>query len=322
MNSVLKNIAFLPLAAVMLLGATALTPAHAASSSTLPTIAFNTQTGIDASAADIQNTWTALQTMGTDKFVGGVIGGFKLDESSLIAAAMSIGSTELDNFLRSGSLNSAIPNVGDVLSNVMTSGAGIDLSSVVGSFTNGGGSLTSASLLSGGGVGTAGGQCDPSVASDLANQGLQKVTDTVSIGMSSEYGFSKMAEMTGSGASGGFASMGCLDKLFQNTGTDIMFKPPTMGQLTNMLQNWTCPKVPGVASQIAGAFGNNDRFQTASLGGFFPLTTYGEANDGLKPQAPGLGNGIAALFGDAFASTTTPKASDIAEMTSLGSLFK
>ena len=306
---------------MLLLGTSALSPASAASS-TLPTIAFNTQTGIDATSADIQNTWTALQTMGTDQFVGGVIGGFKIDESSLIAAALSIGSTELDNFLRSGNLTSAIPNAGEVLSKAMTSGAGIDLSSMVGSFTSGGGTLTTASLLSGGGVGMSGGQCDPSVASDLANQGMQKVNDTVSIGMSSEYGFSKMADVTGSGASGGFASMGCLDKLFQNTGTDILFKPPTMGQLTNMLQNWTCPQVPGVADQIAGAFGNTDRFQTASLGGFFPLTTYGEANDGMKPQAPGLGTGIAELFGDSFASNTTPGASDIADMTSLGKLFK
>lgn len=317
MKTMLRRIAYASLASI-LIGATALSPAHAASS-TLPTIAFSTQTGIDATSSDIQNTWTALQTMGTDKFLGGMIGGFKLDESSLIAAALSIGSSELDNFLRSGNLSSSIPNVGDVLSKVMTSASGIDLSSMVGSFTSGGGNLTTASLLSGGGAGAAGGQCDPSVAGDLATQGLKKVNDTVSIGMSSEYGFSQMAKMTGSGSTGSFASMGCLDKLFQNTGVDILFKPPTMGQLTNMLQNWTCPKVPGIGEQIAGAFGSNDRFQTASLGGFFPLSTYGEANDGGKN---GLGNGIAGMFSAAFANSETPKASQIAEMTDIGKLFK
>ncbi len=52
-----------------------------ASSSTLPLIAFSTQTGINASASERQSTWSALKTMGTDQFVGGVIGNFKLDES-------------------------------------------------------------------------------------------------------------------------------------------------------------------------------------------------------------------------------------------------
>lgn len=321
MTRISRTIAALPLAAMILLGATALTPASAASSSTLPLIAFSTQTGINASASDVQSTWSALKTMGTDQFVGGVIGNFKLDESSLVAAAMTIGSTELDNFLRSGSLSSSTSGIGSVLSSVMTNAAGIDLSSVVGSFTSGGGAISAASLMTGSGATASGGQCDPSVASDLASQGQQKVNDIVNIGMSSEYGFSQMSQMT-KGTSGGFASMGCLDKLFQNTGADIMFKPPTMSMLTNMLQNWTCPQVPGVASQIAGAFGSGDRFQTAALGGFFPLSTYGEANDGTKPDAPGLGMKIADAYGTDFASVKTVSSGDISKMTDLGTLFK
>ncbi len=320
MNRISRTIAALPLAAMILLGATTLTPA-AASSSTLPLIAFSTQTGINASASDVQSVWSALKTMGTDQYVGGVIGNFKLDESSLVAAAMTIGVSELDNFLRSGSLSSSTSGIGSALSSVMTNAAGIDLSSVVGSFTSGGGAITAASLLTGTGATASGGQCDPSIANDLATQGQQKVNDIVNVGMSSEYGFSQMSQMT-KGTSGGFASMGCLDKLFQNTGTDIMFKPPTMSMLTNMLQNWTCPQVPGVASQIAGAFGSGDRFQTASLGGFFPLSTYGEANDGTKPNAPGLGQKIEELFGADFASVKSVSNGDISKMTDLGTLFK
>lgn len=321
MNSIWRKLAALPLAAMILLGGTAVTPTSAASSSTLPLIAFSTQTGINASASDIQSVWSALKTMGTDQFVGGVIGNFKLDESSLVAAAMTIGVSELDNFLRTGTLSSSASGIGSVLSSVMTSAAGIDLSSVVGSFTNGGGALSTTALLSGSGAATLGGQCDPAVASDLATQGQQKVNDIVNVGLSSEYGFSQMSQMT-SGTSGGFASMGCLDKLFQNTGTDILFKPPTMSMLTNMLQNWTCPQTPGVTEQIANAFGSGDRFQTASLGGFFPLSTYGEANDGSKPQAPGLGQKIADLFGSDFASVQSVSNSDISDMTDLGKLFK
>jgi hypothetical protein len=287
----------------------------------LPTISFATQTGITASTSDIQATWNSLKTMGTDQFVGGVIGNFKLDESSLVAAAMTIGVSELDNFLRTGSLNSSTSDVGSILSSVMSKAAGIDISSVVGSFTNGGGSLTSASLLSGSGATASGGQCDPTIATELATQGQQKVDDIVKVGTSSEYGFSQMSEMTGSGATGSFASLGCLDKLFQNSGADILFKPPTMGMLTNMLQNWTCPKIPGVADQIAGAFGSGDRFQTGALGGFFPLSTFGESNDGSS-EPPGLGTAIASAFGEKFASTTTIGSSQISEMTDLNSLFK
>jgi hypothetical protein len=316
-----RKLAALPLAAVILLGASALTPAAATSSSTLPMIAFNTQTGLNTSTGEVQSVWSALKSMGTDQFVGGVIGNFKLDESSLVAAAMTIGATELDNFLRSGSLTSSTSGIGGILSDVMARGAGIDLSSVVGSFTSGGGSLSTASLLSGTGATASGGQCDPSVANDLALQGQQKVNDIVSVGLSSEYGFSQMSQMT-KGTTGGFASMGCLDKLFQNSGSDILFKPPTMSMLTNMLQNWTCPQVPGVAEQIAGAFGNGDRFQTAALGGFFPLSTYGEANDGMKPRAPGLGQTIEDAFGAKFASVKSVSSEDIAQMTDLGKLFK
>jgi len=321
MTAMFKKLIPLQLAAVILLSATALTPAEAASSSTLPTIAFSTQTGINTNQSEIQSTWNALQTMGTTQYLGGVIGNFKLDESSLIAAAMTIGASELDNFLRTGALASAIPNVGDVLSKAMSSASGIDLSSMTGSFTGGGGSLTSAALLSGSGVAAAGGQCDPSVAADLASQGQQKVNDIVSVGLSSEYGFSQMSQMT-KGATGGFASMGCLDKLFQNTGTDILFKPPTMGQLTNMIQNWTCPKVPGVEQQIADAFGSGERFQTAALGGFFPLSTYGEANDGSAPKAPGLGSTTEQLYGQGFSSSQPLKGGEIAELTDLSKLFR
>lgn len=317
MNSRLLSAA----AALMLLASTA-TPGLAASSTTLPTINFSTATGLNATTSDIQSAWKQLSDMGTTQYLGGMIGGFKLDESSMVAAALSIGATEFDNFLRTGQLSSSLGNMGSVLSSAMSSGAGLDISSIVGSFTGGGGAISAASVLGTSGVSASGGLCSPSVAAALASQGEQYVNDIVNVGQSDSYGFSRMGSLTGGGATGGFASMGCLDKLFQNTGTDILFKPPTMGMLTSMLQNWTCPQVPGVAQQIAGAFGDGSRFKTAEAGGFFPLSSFGEANDGTRPNAPGMGSTIAEFFGSRFASVERPSSGDVANMTSLNTLFK
>lgn len=317
-----KKTGLLAATAALLLVATASTTAVAASSSTLPTINFSTATGLNTSAADIQSAWNQLQTMGTTQYLGGMIGGFKLDESSMIAAALSIGVTEFDSFLRTGQLPSSLGNVGALLSSTMSNSAGIDLSSIVGSYTAGGGSINTTSILNTSGVSAAGGSCDPGVAADLASQGSEYVNDIVNVGMSDSYGFSQMSSLTSGGATGGFASMGCLDKLFQNTGTDILFKPPTMGMLTSMLQNWTCPEIPGVAEQIAGAFGDGSRFQTAEAGGFFPLVTFGEANDGEAPKAPGMGSTISQAFGANFAKVATPSSGELANMTSLSTLFR
>jgi hypothetical protein len=314
-----RKIAAMPLATAVWLGLSFVTPASAADSSTLPVISFSSQTGIETSPSEIRSVWSALQTMGTDKYVGGVIGSFKLDESSMIAAAMAIGASELDNFLKSGSLNASTSGIGGVLTSVMSNAAGINLQSVVGSFTSGGGALSqAAAIMTGTGASASGGICDPSVASDLANQGKQKVDNIVNLGLSKEYGFSQMSDMS-KGGSSGFASMGCLDKLFQNSGADILFKPPTMSMLTNMLQNWTCPQVPGVAQQIADAFGSGDRFATASLGGFYPLATYGEANGA---QAPSLSLKISDIFGSSFSSVKSVSDNEISKMTDLSSLFK
>lgn len=317
-----KNSRLLAAAAALVLLASTSGSALAASSTTLPTINFSTATGLNASAGDIQGAWQQLKDMGTTQYLGGMIGGFKLDESSMVAAALSIGATEFDNFLKTGQLSSALGNVGSLLSGAMSSGAGLDLSSIVGSFTAGGGAINAGSILNTAGVSAAGGSCDPSVAADLATQGSNYVSDIVNVGQSDSYGFSQMSSLTSGGSTGGFASMGCLDKLFQNSGTDILFKPPTMGMLTSMLQNWTCPQVPGVAQQIASAFGDGSRFQTAGAGGFFPLLSFGEANDSTSPKMTGMGSTISNFFGSGFAKTTSPSSGEVASMTSLSTLFK
>ncbi|MTH96699.1 hypothetical protein [Roseibium sp. RKSG952] len=258
-----------------------------AAASELNVAMFNNKTGLSTDTSAIQETWSALQQMGTDQFLGGVIGNFKLDESSMIAGALSLGVTEFDNFLRSGSVSSALGgNVLDNLTETMTGGAGINFSDLTGSFTSGGGQVASVtgstapttfSSVSGGAQSD--GACDPEIASALVANANDYVNQMTSAAQSDDVGFSQMESTSGGGQSNGFAGLGCLDKLFQNAGSDILFKPPSLSSLTSMLQTWSCDKAEGVAQQVAGAFGGG--IDTSSLGGFFPAETMGEAFDGI-----------------------------------------
>jgi len=290
-----KGIIGLATAAVM--GCSAMT----ASANPLAIASFSRDTGIRADAGTIQRTWNSLQAMGTTEFLGGMLGGgFKLDEASMIAGALTMGATEFDNFLRSGSLPSSASGLGDVLSRNMSKAAGIDLSSVTGSFTRNGGASNntfSAASLASGGASAADGTCTPETSQKLVELGNKQVEQMVSAAMSKEFGFSTMADVSGGTGSSGFAGLSCLDKLFQNAGSDILFKPPSLGNLTAQLQNWTCGQAVPVAEQIAGAFPGG--FNTASLGGFFPEATQGDAMQGMVTN-PGEGSRDVQLLGQSF----------------------
>lgn len=281
---------------------------------------MNVQGNSSQVQVSVQNTWSDLQTMGTTEYLGGLLGNFKLDESSMIAGAMTLGVSEFDNFLRTGKLGGSVSDLGDILTKNMTSAAGIDLSSVVGSFTSGGGVLSSlastASLTSTGGAVTAE-NCPPEFSQKLVDQANNYITGVTKIASSDEYGFSSLANTTG--GTTGFAGLSCLDKLFQNAGSDLLFKPPSLGNLTAQLQNWTCGQSVGIAEQIGGAFQTG--IQTAKAGGFFPSVISAEANDGNPVSAPGMTMKSSEVFGEKFAQFTSTTQNEIKQMT-MGGLFK
>lgn len=298
-------------------------PAFAASTA-LSSAMFQDTTGLNASTQNIQDTWSALKTMGTDQFLGGSIGSFKLDEASMIAGALTIGATEFDNFLRTGSLTNISTDLSSLLSTNMSKAAGIDLSSIVGSFTAGGGSApgTSFNAASTSALGS-GGQCSPSVASDLVNVGKKHVDMMRSAALDGRYGVSQINSLAGSsGVGSGFASLGCLDKLFQNAGSDILFKPPSLSNLISQLQNWTCPNAPGVSQQVMGDFGDLGIFDTQAMGGFYGYKVFGEANDGPVSPQPGIGNNIQQVFGSGFGNSQIANSSQISQQTNLTRLFQ
>nr|WP_250808002.1 hypothetical protein [Neorhizobium tomejilense] len=279
----------------------------AAMSDPLAITKFTSGSGLGASESDVQNAWNSIKALGTDSFLGGLIGNFKLDESSMIAGALAIGATEFDNFLKSGKLSISSTGLGELLSSAMTGGAGVDMSYLTGSFTPGGGSLnglpftTTGSLSTVSGGASASGQCDAGVASKQVAVGLQGVNNVVSAAMNDSYGFSQNSALSGQTQNSGFAQRGCLDKLFQNAGSDILFKPPSLGTLTSMLQGWSCDQAKSIAQQVTGQFGDMSQFNTSSMGGFFPSGVFGEANDnnGL-PVQPGIGNSLTDVFGKTF----------------------
>lgn len=294
------------LAAVSVMAMLSGSPALAAASNPIAITKFTSGSGIDTSESEIQTTWNALKALGTNSYVGGMIGNFKLDESSMIAGALSIGVTELDNFLKTGSLSISSSGLGSALSSAMSGAAGIDLSYLTGSFTSGGGSInglpftTTGSLTSTSGGASSAGQCDSAVAAKQVAVGLQGVNNVVNSAMSDGFGFSQNSALGGMTQNSGFAARGCLDKLFQNAGSDILFKPPSLGSLTTMLAGWSCDKAVSVADQVAGQFGDMSNFNTTSMGGFFPSGVFGEANDGAGAVRPGIGNTLSEVFGDTF----------------------
>lgn len=289
---------------------------------------FKDSTGLNMTSAQASSYWQALVAMGTTSFLGGSIGSFRLDESAMLAGAATLGATEFDNFLRSGTLSSSSSGMGDVLTRRMTSGAGADLSHLFGSFTAGGGMMnnvtpTFSNLTSFGGSTVQSGSCDPEVSNKLVQIGQGQLDSVVNASMSDSFGFSQVKNLRSSNGSGsGFSAMSCLDKLFQNAGIDLLFKPPSLGNLTNMIQNWTCNSAIGVAQQITGAFGSGDMFKTSALGGFYPLLTMGEAMDGAVSKRPGIGQTAADTFGASFANRSTMSDSQIKTAASLNTLFR
>jgi len=294
---------------------------------------FRDATGIqNLSEEKVSALWRAMSAMGTTKFLGGNLGPLRLDESAMVAGAATLGASEFDNFLRTGSLGASVSGLGGTLSQRMTAGAGADLAYLVGSFTTGGGSPAAAapsfaSMTAMGGATAESGMCDPEIGNKLAEVGETYVNGIVNASMSEEMGFSKMESLTaGAGGKGsGFASLSCLDKLFQGVqggNLDILFKPPSLGNLTNMLQNWTCGEAVSVAQQVAGAFGGGEIFKTGNLGGFFPTAAMGEAMDGAVLKRPGINQGGASMFGADFASFQAKTESEIRKTANLSSLFK
>lgn len=275
---------------------------------------FTSATGIDASSSQITETWNTLVSLGTTQYLGANIGTFKLDESTLIAAAMTIGASELDNYLRTGVLSSTVSSLSGTLSTVMSSASGINLSSIIGSYTT---TSNSSALSLSSALSSEDGTCNSDVADAQVEIGQNSVNNIVNTSLSDSYGFSKLSSIQSSTNGGsGFSSLSCLENLFQNSGTDIFFKPPNLGNMITKLQNWTCGNTTSIAEQIAGFSTSSDLFKTSSYGGFFPFLKMDESTSSLGIKTLGLSSSPSDYISSSF-GTFSNKNSD----SSISALF-
>jgi hypothetical protein len=94
-------------------------------------ICTGTCTDKTSTQSSVTGWWSALTSMGTTDFIGGQMGGLKIDASSLLAGSSVAGASELDRFLRTGSSSS--PDITSSIMSMMSGGSGIDVTSLVGS---------------------------------------------------------------------------------------------------------------------------------------------------------------------------------------------
>ena len=102
--------------------------------------------------------------------------------------------------------------------------------------------------------------CSPYVQASLSEQGQQYVAEITNASISEETGFSTIKSNNGEINTGGFASLGCLEKLFLNFNISTFFNPPNFSSMASRLENWNCKDALDVISQISQ--GNPKLFST------------------------------------------------------------
>lgn len=272
-------------------------PAHAEVSDLVDRICTGSCTDRTGTQSSVSGWWSALSSMGTTDFIGGQMGGLKIDASSLLAGSSVAGASELDRFLRTGTSSS--PDITSSIVSMMSGGAGIDVSSLTGSKYSSldtaldGGAETVASAYGAGGssgqsgAGTA--SCDPAVENAMVMASRNYVTGVMETATQGDYAFSKMGgvAVSQSGSGGGMFGGSCLDKFMQG-GRDLLFQPPKLSDLLSMTggmfdggggSSVACGGGPSAMQQISGSMPSG-LFQTGG-GGFFPAFASGETESGV-----------------------------------------
>jgi hypothetical protein len=138
------------------------------------------------------------------------------------------------------------------------------------------------------------GYCDPKVAQLQVDAAKAKIEQDGKLAQS-DLGYSRLggggvdSYLTDTEPSS-FTGLSCLDKLM-NSGTDIMFRPPSMSDLLSQIENAACAKANDIYQSVTQPI-NDSLYQTADLGGFFPGMNLGSlggsVNGGIKPGMGGF----------------------------------
>ncbi len=216
---------------------------------------FNNATGLRTSPESIRQTWRVLLQMKTTDYLGGQFVDVSLTQSAMIAGAIALGGIEFDNLLRTGEIPDAYKISMNTLLNVMKSATGIDLAGVIETSslspavnlaptpTRTGSVIPQSENISGS-------SCSPYAQTALNEQGKQYVAEMTNASITKGTGFSTIKTKTGNNYTGGFASLGCLDRLFFNFSITPFFNPPNYSSLTSSLADWNCEAALDLISQF------------------------------------------------------------------------
>ena len=230
--------------------------------SVTPTIAFewnvtqfNNVTGLRASPESIRHTWRVLEQMKTTEYIDRQFIDVHLTHSAMIAGAIAFGAIEFDNILRTGEIPDSYNISMNTLLNVMKSAAEIDLAAVfetssLSPAVNLAPTLarTEPNTLNSENVSSS--SCSPYVQATLNEQGKHYVSEVTNASITAGTGFSTIKTKTGNNYVGGFASLGCLERLFINFSIIPFFNPPDYSSLITNLENWNCEAALDVLSQF------------------------------------------------------------------------
>jgi hypothetical protein len=258
-------------------------------------------------STDLQGRINFLNQSGLANSLGTTVNGVQITQSSLLECA-NLGVGNCQTFINTGvdptggqmvkAMNIANNATGD---NFALSPAGAAQGNSLTSITD------SASGL----------YCDPAVLSMIQTQGAQVVNARLALATDYRTGYSMLGgegvlSAAGLGPSpsttfiggptGSFRQMSCIDRLLSAGSLDILFNPPSLAQLLNMLMNIACQKAAQLMASVTQPL-KQSLYQNANLNGFMPGWGLGSLGGGISTgyqqgQSGGINIGTTALNGN------------------------
>lgn len=224
--------------------------------------------------------------------------GFTLNQSALLECAYVLGGGGCANALQNGT-------VPDYVLKRMGSASGFDSSALTGQPTApGGGNLPAGTNTSPTGS-ALGLYCNPDIMQQMLDNGRQMADAWTLLAERPETGYTLLggqsvldaAGVAGSGSNTGFfggasfAGASCLDRLL-NSSLDIIFTPPTMGDLLGTLTQIACRMATQLFTEVTAPL-NQSVYEAFSTGGIIPGMNLGSITGGanMRINPGGQANG-------------------------------
>jgi hypothetical protein len=266
----------------------------------------NPQAQAAAFSSAASNNYNQLMGAGGSQYIGQTYDGLVLNQSALVECSYVLGGSGCANALANGT----VPN--QVLQR-MQAAEPYDSSSITGQATSAGGGSIPGGIGNSGPTGSALGlYCNPAVAQALVNIAAAKVQGDLAVASYPQTGFTMLnggsvlqqaglGGTSGSGTSSGSGSGGlftvggpgsfrttsCLNNLLSGSGLSVIFSPPSLQAIENMLMSAVCQGIQSMFSQMLAPL-QQSLYQSANLGGFFPGMAMGSIGGGINLGGTGI----------------------------------